>query len=238
MADNGDVVTGSTADSTTVTNLLLDVGDDGTLRDGAEGEDVADGESSVLAGVDELASVHALVGDEGLALLLELVGGVEDNAGERSTTTGVVDDLLHNTTDVAVALGIVERSELSRGLVQPGVGGEDGTAALTLVANLRVEDAWSASTSLPFRAPSLSSAIWGQVLVHPKYPLDSITSKSPNHPLAALGAEFYAIVGFPPLSSSVFEFGNFVTIVSREQLDNEDIGIYLRRDPFCPSYLK
>lgn len=163
MADNGDVVTGGTADSTTVTNLLLDVGDDGTLRDGAEGKDVADGEGSVLAGINELAGVHALVGNEGLALLLELVGGVEDNAGERSTTTGVVDDLLHNTTDVAVALGIVERSELRRGLVQPGVGGEDGTAALTLVANLRVEDAWSASPSLPPRFPSPPSAMCGRV---------------------------------------------------------------------------
>ena len=202
MADNGDVVTGGTADSTTVTNLLLDVGDNGTLRDGGKGEDVADGESGVLAGVDELAGVHALVGDEGLALLLELVGGVEDNAGERSTTTGVVDDLLHNTTDVAVALGIVERSELSRGLVQPGVGGEDGTAALTLVANLRVEDAWSASPSLPFlsfvlrvRPPPCVAICAVDCQISSRFDHFQNSQSLPCRP----GRRISAIVGFPPI---------------------------------------
>jgi len=135
VTDNGDVVAGGAAESAAVTDLLLDVGDDGTLRDGAEGEDVADGQGGVLAGVDELAGVHALVGNEGLALLLELVGAVEDDAGEGSTTTGVVDDLLYDATDVAMALGVVERAELGGGLPEAGVGSEDAAATLTLVAN-------------------------------------------------------------------------------------------------------
>ena len=54
MADDGNVVTGGTAERTTVTVLVLDVGEDGTFGDGVEGKDVADGESSVLSGVDEL----------------------------------------------------------------------------------------------------------------------------------------------------------------------------------------
>lgn len=54
VADDGNVVTGGTAERTTVTGLVLDVGEDGTLRDGVEGQDVADGESGVLSGVDEL----------------------------------------------------------------------------------------------------------------------------------------------------------------------------------------
>lgn len=54
VADDGDVVAGGTTKRTTVTRLVLDVGKDGTLGDGVEGEDVADGESSVLSGVDEL----------------------------------------------------------------------------------------------------------------------------------------------------------------------------------------
>jgi hypothetical protein len=87
VANNGDVVAGGTAQGATVTNLLLHVRDDGTFGHGAEGEDVADGESGLLADVDELASVHALVGDESLGDLLELVGVTEDNLGERSTTT-------------------------------------------------------------------------------------------------------------------------------------------------------
>jgi len=136
VADNGDVVAGSATESATVTDLLLDVGYDGTLRDGAEGQDVADGQGGVLAGIDELAGVHALVGNEGLGGLLELVGGVEDDAREGSTTTGVVDDLLHDTTDVSMALGEIEGAELRGSLSEAGVGSEDAAAALTLVANL------------------------------------------------------------------------------------------------------
>jgi len=141
VSDNGDVVARCATESTTVTDLLLDVGDDGSLRNGAEGEDVSDGESGVLSSVDELSSVHALVGDEGLGLLLELVGGVEDDAGERSTTTGVVDDLLHDTTDISVTLGEVEVSELGRSLPQASVRREDAAATLTLVTDLELSEA-------------------------------------------------------------------------------------------------
>lgn len=122
VANDGNVVTGGTAKSTTVTGLLLDVGDDGTLGQRAEGKNVADGELSVLTGVDELAGVHALVGNEGLGDHLELVGVTELDLGEGSTATGIVDDLLDNTTGVTVTLGVVEGTELGRGLVKTGVG--------------------------------------------------------------------------------------------------------------------
>jgi len=135
VADNGDVVAGGAAESTTVANLLLDVRDDGTLRHLTEGKDVADGQGSLLSGVDELAGVHALVGDEGLGDLLESVGVTEDDLGEGGTATSIVDDLADDTSKVAVALGIVEVSELSRSLVQARVGREDGSTTLTLVAN-------------------------------------------------------------------------------------------------------
>ena len=87
VADDGNVVAGSATERTTVANLLLDVGDDSSLRDGAEGKDVADGERGVLAGVDELAGVHALVGDEGLGVELVAVGVAEDDAGKGDTTS-------------------------------------------------------------------------------------------------------------------------------------------------------
>jgi hypothetical protein len=60
VANDGNVVTRSTAERTTVTVLVLDVGEDGTLRDGVEGEDVADGESGVLSSVDELHIVSPM----------------------------------------------------------------------------------------------------------------------------------------------------------------------------------
>jgi hypothetical protein len=61
VANDSNVVTGSTAERTTVTVLVLDVGEDGTLRDGVEGQDVADGESGVLSGVDELLQCQSQV---------------------------------------------------------------------------------------------------------------------------------------------------------------------------------
>lgn len=123
VADDGDVVARGTAQGAAVTDLLLDVGDNGTLGHGAQGQDVADRQGSVLAGVDELAGVQTLVGDEGLGDLLESVGAAEDHLGEGSTAAGIVDDLPHDTTDVSMALSEVERPELGRALAQVGVGG-------------------------------------------------------------------------------------------------------------------
>ena len=123
VADDGDVVAGGAAESAAVAGLLLDVGDDGTLGDGAEREDVADGQGGLLAGVDELAGVHALVGDEGLLVLLELVGVAEDDLGEGRTTAGVVDDVLDYAPYVTVSLGVVEGSELGGSLSQAGDAG-------------------------------------------------------------------------------------------------------------------
>ena len=123
VADDGDVVAGGAAERAAVAGLLLDVGDDGTLGDGAEGEDVADGQGGLLAGVDELAGVHALIGDEGLLVLLELVGVAEDDLGEGRTTAGIVDDVLDYAPYVTVSLGVVEGSELGGSLSQAGDAG-------------------------------------------------------------------------------------------------------------------
>ena len=57
VANDGHVVAGGTAERTTVGSLVFDVGEDGTFGDGVEGQDVADGESRVLSGVDELVHV-------------------------------------------------------------------------------------------------------------------------------------------------------------------------------------
>ena len=158
VADDGDVVAGRAAESATVADLLLNVGDHGTLGDGAEGKDVADGQGGVLAGVDELAGVHALVGNESLGDLLKLVGRVENDAGEGSTTAGVVDDLLHDTPDVAMAFGVVQAAELRGVLAQAGVGSENAASALTLVADLKVKEITISiiSTALSFEIFSVS----------------------------------------------------------------------------------
>lgn len=156
VADDGNVVAGSAAEGATVAGLLFDVGDDGTLGNGVQREDVSDSQGGVLARVDELASVHSLVGDEGLGDDLEPVGVTELDLSERSTTAGIVDNLLHDAPDVSMALGEVMDTELSRRLVETGVSRckmsslalcaglalrigvaltEDGSTTLSLVAD-------------------------------------------------------------------------------------------------------
>lgn len=122
MANEGNVVTGGTTESASVTDLLLDVGDDGTLRNRTQRQDVSDGESGPLSGIDELTGVHALVGDEGLGDILEAVRVAEGDLCERSTTARVVDDLSHNAANVSMSLSIVEGTELGWRLVETGVG--------------------------------------------------------------------------------------------------------------------
>ena len=86
MADNGSVVSRSPGKGTTVADLLLDVGDDGTFGELGDGDDVANGEGSLLAAVDEGTGVETLGGDESLLAELVAVGVTEDNTGEGSTT--------------------------------------------------------------------------------------------------------------------------------------------------------
>lgn len=166
VADNGDVVAGGAAQSATVTDPLLDVGDDGTLGHLTERQDVADGQGSLLSGVDELAGVHALVGDESLGDLPELVGVTEDDLGEGSTATcdypssvlallafsipsategvltGIVDDLADDTSEVSVSLGVIQATELGRSLVEAGAGSyRKSVSALIRSSVASVDDA-------------------------------------------------------------------------------------------------
>ncbi len=135
VANDDEVVTGGSAQGTSVTSLLLNVGDDGTFGHGAEGQHVTDVQRSLLTGVNELASVDTLVGNESLLSDSVLVGVSEGNLGKRSTSTWVVDDQLDDTTDVAVTLSVVQGSQLGSTLSQPRVGGEDGTSTLPLITN-------------------------------------------------------------------------------------------------------
>lgn len=98
--------------------LGLNIGDDGTFGHGSDGHDVSDSKGSYRqkiinikvelialrltfeASIDEHASVHAFDSDEILNALLVFVLVSEDDLGERSTSTGVVDNVSHDTLDV------------------------------------------------------------------------------------------------------------------------------------------
>mmetsp|Transcript_17284 Transcript_17284/g.53576 ORF Transcript_17284/g.53576 Transcript_17284/m.53576 type:complete len:224 (+) Transcript_17284:269-940(+) len=115
-----------------VARLGLNVAHHGALGALGERQHVADHQLRLLAGVDELAGVGALGAHEQLLLVLVAQRVAERHLGQRRTAARVVDDVGHNTLDVAVALGVVERAQLGRALAVVRLGHEHGTRALTL----------------------------------------------------------------------------------------------------------
>lgn len=126
VSDNGCVVSGCTRESTTIADLLLNVADNGTFRALSDRENVPNSQSGLFAAVDKGASVEAFGRDEGLFLEFVAVGVTENDSGEGSTTARVVDDLLHDSTNVAITFSKVERTKASGSLVKTSVRFEDG----------------------------------------------------------------------------------------------------------------
>lgn len=58
----------------------------------------------------------------------------EGHSGKRCATAWVVDDVLDDTSNVSVSLGIIYGSELGWVLVESLVGSEDRAATLPLIA--------------------------------------------------------------------------------------------------------
>lgn len=127
VSDNDNIVSGCSSERTTVSHLLLNIRGDGTLWHGSERKDVSDVKGSLLSGIDELTGVHAFVCNECLGSELVLVWITEDNLGQRSTTTRVVDDVLDYSPDVTMSLGVIEGSELGSTFTKSRVRLEDTT---------------------------------------------------------------------------------------------------------------
>merc|ERR1719166_799083 len=104
VGDHDGVVAGGAGDAAAVPGLLLEVGDDGTLGHLSNGHDISYGKLGLLSAVDELSGVDALGGDEQLLPGLIPVGVPEVDDGQGGAPTGIVDDVLHHTLDVAVPL--------------------------------------------------------------------------------------------------------------------------------------
>ena len=125
------VVTRGAGERATVTGLGLDVADDATLGDGAEGQDVADGERGLLAGKDGLAGEHTFGRNEELLRAAVLVRVAELDASKWRSSPRLVLDGLHNTAHEAVALGVVENAELGGAQALVAVDLVDGALTLT-----------------------------------------------------------------------------------------------------------
>jgi len=135
VTDNDSTAAGSLSQGTSVTNLTLEIANNRTLRDLVDWQNVADSQLSGLTAVDELTSVHTLGSDEvGLNQLVS-VWVTEDNTGNWSTSTWVVEDILDNTLDITVSLGVVESSQLGSSLSVSSHSLEDVRTTLTLCSN-------------------------------------------------------------------------------------------------------
>ena len=116
----------------TITDLRFNVAHDCSLWYRGKGKYVSYGKGSFLSTVNVLPSVHTLGTKHELVIPLETVSVEELNLRYWSSTTGVVHDFLHDSTDVSMLLSVVNGTELYRSLTGTGVSLEDWGLTLPL----------------------------------------------------------------------------------------------------------
>jgi len=99
------------------------------------GHDIANSKVRLLSAIDELAGVHALCGNEQLLADLVPVGIAEMDNSKGSTAARIVDDVPHDSLDVAITFGVVDGSESGSTLPALGVRRENRSGTLTLGTN-------------------------------------------------------------------------------------------------------
>jgi len=125
VGDDSGIVTRGTGNSSSVSGLLFQVADESTFGHGTNGKDVSDFQLGFLTAVDELTGVKTFNSDEGFLDLLVLVRMTEDNLGERSSSSGVMDDIFDDTFDESRSFGVIERPKLGGSLSVLGVSLKD-----------------------------------------------------------------------------------------------------------------
>ncbi|KAL0904985.1 hypothetical protein M5K25_027154 [Dendrobium thyrsiflorum] len=135
MADDNSIVPRRPCEYSTVSDVVLNVANDGALRDGAQRENISNHEGGFAAAVHELAGVHALSRDEELLLVLVTEGVAKGDAGKGRTATRVMDDVGDHALQISVALAEVEAAEASWALAMVGMGSENRPRALSLSSN-------------------------------------------------------------------------------------------------------
>ena len=66
MGDDGSVITRGSGNTSTISGLFFQAGDNGTFGHLSDGHHVANGQLSLLTAIDELTGVHAFGGNEEL----------------------------------------------------------------------------------------------------------------------------------------------------------------------------
>ena len=122
MTNDRNVISRGPSQDTTIAHLLLHVRHHCTFGYRAQGQNIPNRQSRFLAGVDELPGVHALIGNKGFRVEFEAVGVTKLHLGQRCASTGIVNDVFNDTSNVTVLLREVERSKLCWSLVQARMG--------------------------------------------------------------------------------------------------------------------
>ena len=142
VGNNGGRVTRALGEATAVTGFVFDVANHRTLGHRAKRKNISDSELRFSTAVDELTGVHTLGRDEEVFVQFELVGVLEDNLRERGSSAGLMDDLLHDSFDVSLLLGVVERSHFDGTLAKFGVGFKHGSRTLSLSCRDESSSLW------------------------------------------------------------------------------------------------
>jgi len=145
VTDDDSASSRGTGEGAAITNLCLNVRNDGSFWHLVDWENVADGEGRFSTRIDELTGVHALDSDEILSVLLVFVLVSENDFGKRCATARIVNDVLHNSLDVSFPLSEVQCSESGWGDSLRGVGLEDRARSTSLHSDLSSHDANSIS---------------------------------------------------------------------------------------------
>jgi len=107
--------TGSSSKLSLITWGIFDIADSSTFRDLVDGEDVTGGQRSFVSSIDELTGVHSFNSQEVASSESVLIRVSEDDLGEGSTTTRIVEDFSDDTLDVTISFSEIENSESSGG---------------------------------------------------------------------------------------------------------------------------
>jgi len=116
----------STSKGTTITLSGLDIAHNSSLGNLVEGKAVSNNQICLLSAINELSGVHTFGSNEEFRITLILVRVKELNLSYRSTTTGVMKNLLDHTTNVPMTLGVVKCTKLYGTLAITHVGLKDG----------------------------------------------------------------------------------------------------------------
>jgi len=135
VSDDGGVVARRAGQSSAIAVLLFNIADDGTFRHRANRQNIADLKGGFLSAVDELSGVHSLDCEEVLLPGLESVRVTKVYHSQRCTTARIVNDVFHNSFNVAVSFGKVFRTEFRGSFAMFSVGLENSSGTFTLGTN-------------------------------------------------------------------------------------------------------